>query len=105
MAPEIVNIRGRWESFQTGDGRTDHEDNDDSMGMGCDFYTSKADCWSLGVSLYLLLSGQRPFSGEDMQTAIMTGKFGPMTGNNWDGARALPVTETAKVFWMFGFSL
>jgi len=96
MAPEIVNIRGRWESFQTGDGRTDHEDNDDSMGMGCDFYTSKADCWSLGVSLYLLLSGQRPFSGEDMQTAIMTGKFGPMTGNNWDGARALPVTETAK---------
>ena len=73
----------------------DHEDYDDSMGF--DFYTSKADCWSMGVLLYLLLSGQRPFSGEDMQTAIMAGKFGPMRGDYWDGARVIPVTDMAKV--------
>ena len=96
MAPEVVNIRGRWESlYAEGRSRTDHEDFDDSM--VCDFYTSKADCWSMGVLLYLLLSGQRPFSGEDMQSAIMAGKFGPMMGDYWDGARVVPVTETAKV--------
>jgi len=95
MAPEVVNIRGRWESlYSEGRSRTDHEDFDDSM--VCDFYTSKADCWSMGVLLYLLLSGQRPFSGEDMQSAIMAGKFGPMMGDYWDGARVVPVTETAK---------
>lgn len=99
MAPEIVNIRGRWESVHSGGGSggesgMDHDDYDDSM--VCDFYTSKADCWSMGVLLYLLLSGQRPFSGEDMQTAIMAGRFGPMTGDYWDGARVLPVTDTAK---------
>ena len=55
-------------------------------------YTSKADCWSLGVILFLLLCGKHPFSKvEEMIKNIMEGKFRSMTGTMWDN-----VSSTAK---------
>ena len=48
-------------------------------------YTYKADCWSLGVILCLLLSGKHPFSkGQEMVKHVMEGKFRSMTGSVWD---------------------
>merc|ERR1712025_354704 len=57
-------------------------------------YTEKADCWSLGVVLYMLLSGTQPFrdcSSSGLQKIILEGKFDPMTGGRWEA-----VSEVAK---------
>jgi serine/threonine protein kinase len=56
-------------------------------------YTLSIDCWSLGVLLYILLSGCMPFTGHDdkaIEKAIEKGEY-ILTGELWD-----EVSEEAK---------
>ena len=55
-------------------------------------YTSKADCWSLGVILYLLLCCRHPFNqGDSLFRCIIEGRFNSMHGSPWDN-----VSDSAK---------
>ena len=49
-----------------------------------DCYSYKIDCWALGVILYTMLSGRRPFLDEpELSAKVRTGEFRPMTGGEW----------------------
>lgn len=74
MAPEVISLSGKLYDSHS--------------------YNEKSDCWSLGVVLYMLLSGVQPFresSSVGLQNIIMAGKFDPMKGGRWAA-----VSEVAK---------
>jgi len=58
-------------------------------------YDEKCDVWSLGVVIYILLSGRPPFYGDTDQKTMSAAKKGRYTydGEEWDG-----ITKLAKDF-------
>ena len=61
-------------------------------------YSYKVDCWSLGVLLYTMLCGRRPFSSRsDLHTQIMAGRYRPMEGPLWENVSAAAKNLTKKL--------
>ena len=70
MAPEVLRLEHKAEERRTP-------------------YSPKVDCWSLGVVLFTMLSGRRPFvAGPEMKSKILSGQFHQMRGREWDKVSA-----------------
>jgi len=66
MAPELVRLRGGNRDFPS--------------------YDKKVDCWSIGIILYILLSGVHPFQMDDDEVMMQTIESGTWDwiGTTWD---------------------
>mmetsp|Transcript_28140 Transcript_28140/g.51556 ORF Transcript_28140/g.51556 Transcript_28140/m.51556 type:complete len:603 (-) Transcript_28140:351-2159(-) len=65
-----------------------------SQADGRQTYTSSCDLWSLGVLVYVMISGKPPFwGGPTQQIRMMRSERYPMAGRDWD-----PVSSDAKDF-------
>lgn len=58
--------------------------------FGAGRYGSAADMWSIGVTLYILLSGTYPFSEQDLYSQLAQAQYS-FRGQEWEG-----VSDTAK---------
>mmetsp|Transcript_43853 Transcript_43853/g.86455 ORF Transcript_43853/g.86455 Transcript_43853/m.86455 type:complete len:471 (+) Transcript_43853:94-1506(+) len=56
-------------------------------------YGKEADCWSIGVLTYVLLSGSPAFPTATLNEAVSSASFTPMEGLRWEG-----VSSSAKDF-------
>ena len=58
-------------------------------GEGC--YGKPSDMWSLGVVLYVLLSGTPAFADKTLEDSVSSGSYRPLTGKRWEN-----ISDVAK---------
>lgn len=60
---------------------------------GAGMYGAEADCWSIGVIAYVVLSGTPAFPSQMLNESISAGEFIPMTSKKWAAC-----SEASKAF-------